>query len=315
MNAPRDIASCITEAAGHIDPFVRHLPNHKVDNSDDELPPQLSYHLSVQAPNPVFEPAIHGSPQPFFNSATPDLAMMFMPTMSSNLAVMPTRGNHSMTIHREFTGTFGPHSILLQHIFHNCDSAQVNSLFSTQEPGNILIVVWGMKYQNLTYVMETRIKVTIWALLPNGKFMLKIAPPCTLLSHRVKGPLLPNAQKFIVDHTGTLFTFYVCGLIPDLKAEILREVFILTNLDSYQILNASNFVTDFVFMIDRVSALPDDQGQKIVEKLIKDKLYQSATVWSFLQTHHDTIPLSFPIAEIPLLVILSLEARGIWIEG
>ncbi|PBK66455.1 hypothetical protein ARMSODRAFT_652785 [Armillaria solidipes] len=244
-----------------------------------------------------------------------ELAMMVAPTSSSNHTPSPMNGGQSVTILREYAGSFGPHSIPPQHIFHNCDGGQVAELFGTQEPGDILIIVWGLEHRHLTYTTEVKIEATLRAYFANHRISIEIAPPTLPASHRAKGPVPPNAQKFIDDHTGTPFTFYIRGLTVERKAEILQENFLPTSLDSYLVLDASDFVTDFVFTIDGLNAQPDEQGQKIVEKLIKDKLYTSHEVWSFLHSHHDAIGPNYPVDKIPSLVILSLEARGIWIEG
>ncbi|KAK0474374.1 hypothetical protein IW261DRAFT_1649974 [Armillaria novae-zelandiae] len=113
----------------------------------------------------------------------------------------------------------------------------------------------------------------------------------------------------------TPFTFYVHGLEPKMKAEILQEGFLPTSLDLYQILDANNFVTDFVFTIDGLNVPPDEMGHRLVEKMAKDQLYMMNAVWAFLSNHHDAIDPSIPAADVLLLIILSLEARGIWIEG
>lgn len=117
------------------------------------------------------------------------------------------------------------------------------------------------------------------------------------------------------DHMGTPFTFYVRGLSDNQKAKILPDAVIPTNFEMYLILDPANFISDFAFTINGLTAPPSEQGQKIVEKLLKDKLYTTNKVWSFLSTHHDAIPPLVKDDEVLSRVILSLVARSIWIEG
>ncbi|KAK0484264.1 hypothetical protein EDD18DRAFT_1361559 [Armillaria luteobubalina] len=256
------------------------------------------------------------NPPTLTNPPDQDLVMMFTLTMASNQNI-PTasRKDSLVIIHTEFCEHFSPHSILLQHIFHNCDSSQITTLFSTRQPGDILIIVWGLEYHNFTCATETRIGATLRAFFPNQEFNLQIVLPCPPPSYHTKGPLSPTVQRFITDHMGTPFMFYICGLTPKMKVAILCKNFLLTSLDSYQILDVSDFVIDFVFMIDSLNAPSDEQGQKLVEKMIKDQLYMTSAIWTFLLNHHDTIDPSYPAADILALIILSLEVWGIWIEG
>ncbi|KAK0222654.1 hypothetical protein EDD85DRAFT_796184 [Armillaria nabsnona] len=262
-NAPRnDARLAATMTADHsLDPFARRLPGFADGENENASLLHTGLHLPAQAPPLPNAPTWHKDPQVFVNRTAPDLAEMFALMMSSShIATHTTRGDQHVTIHREFTGTFGPHSIPPQHVFHNYDCIQVQTLFSTRQPGNILIIVWGLEHRNLTYATEARIEVTLKAFFLNKTLTLQIAPPCPPPSHCIKGPLPPNAQSFIVNHTGTPFTFYVCGLTAKMKAEIICKNFLPTSLDLYQILDADDFVTDFVFTIDDLSAPPDDQG-------------------------------------------------------
>ncbi len=56
---------------------------------------------------------------------------------------------------------------------------------------------------------------------------------------------------------------------------------------------------------------PTEQGQKLVEKLLKDKLYTMNEVGSFLRIHQDTIDLEIPDNQVPSKVILSLVTQSI----
>ncbi|KAK0209795.1 hypothetical protein IW262DRAFT_1302063 [Armillaria fumosa] len=166
----------------------------------------------------------------------------------------------------------------------------------TTKSRDILIIVWGMECKNLVYSTE-------------------IAPPIPPLTYHMKGQVPFDYQPFIQDHTGTPFTFYVRGLEEEEKALILKEVFIPTNHDLYIVLDAKDFVTNFVFTINDINTAPNTIGQSMVEKLIKDKFYVLQKVWSFLMKHHNAIDPTIPADEVPSLVILSLEVRGIWVEG
>ncbi|KAK0501121.1 hypothetical protein EDD18DRAFT_1102070 [Armillaria luteobubalina] len=173
---------------------------------------------------------------------------------------------------------------------------QINNIFSSQKSRDILIIVWGMECKNLAYSTE-------------------IAPPIPPPTYHMKGQVPSDYQPFIQDHTGTPFTFYVRGLEEEEKALILKEVFIPTNHDLYIVLDAKDFVTNFVFTINDINTAPNTIGQSMVEKLIKDKFYVLQKVWSFLMKHHNAIDPTIPADEVPALVILSLEVRGIWVEG
>ncbi|KAK0481335.1 hypothetical protein IW261DRAFT_1418436 [Armillaria novae-zelandiae] len=99
------------------------------------------------------------------------------------------------------------------------------------------------------------------------------------------------------------------------KNQLLKDTIVPTNLDTYIILDPSNFVTDFTFTIDGLAVPPMEQGQLSVAKLVKDRLYASTRVWNFLHAHHDAIGPETPEDEIPAQVIMSLEVRDLWIEG
>ncbi|KAK0495051.1 hypothetical protein EDD18DRAFT_1106891 [Armillaria luteobubalina] len=302
--------------AGPVDPFARRLPGAEDDGAAPAPPLPPNQMQSALAPTVPPATTLPGNTSMLTSPPAQDLAMMFAPTTMSNQSTPPaSRNESSVTILTDVHGPFGPHSIPPQHVFHNYNSSQVAALFSTRQPGDILAMVWGLEYWNLTYATEARLGAALRAFFPNQELHLQITPPCPPPSYHAKGPLPPMAQKFITNHTGTPFTFYIQGLGPKMKAKILHEGFIPTNLDSYQILDTDDFVMDFVFTIDGLNAPHDKNGQKMVEKLLKDQLYVSAAVWSFLLNHHDTIDPSFPTNDIPSLVILLLEARGIWVEG
>ncbi|KAK0473335.1 hypothetical protein IW261DRAFT_1569749 [Armillaria novae-zelandiae] len=298
-----------------IDPFARRLPG--AEQGERAPPPRAQPDPTLPKLAPVVPP--NQAAPPSLVPANPhdlDIAMMFAPTTTSSQTTSTAfRDESQVIIHTEFNGLLPPHSIAPQHVFHNYDSKQIANLFSSRKPGDILVIVWGLEYRNLTYATEARIGAAIRAFFPNKALNLQIAPPSPPPSYNMKGPLPPTTQRFIVDHTGTPFTFYVCGLEPKMKAEILQEGFLPTSLDSYQILDANDFVTDFVFTIDGLNAPPDEMGQRLVEKMAKDQLYVTNAVWAFLSNHHDAIDPSIPAADVPSLIILSLEARGIWIEG
>ncbi|KAK0496495.1 hypothetical protein EDD18DRAFT_1105609 [Armillaria luteobubalina] len=283
---------------GPVDPFVRRLPGAEDDGAAPAPPLPLNQMQSALAPTAPPATMLPGNTSMLTSLPAQDLAMMFVPTTMSNQSTPPASRNESLvTILTDVHGPFGPHSILPQHVFHNYDSSQVAALFSTRQPGNILAVVWGLEYRNLTYATEARLGAVLRAFFPNQELHLQIVPPCPPPSYHVKGLLPPMVQKH------------------KMKAKILHKGFIPTNLNSYQILDTDDFITDFIFMIDGLNAPHNENGQKMVEKLIKDQLYVSAAIWSFLSNHHDAIDPSFLTNDIPLLIILSLEARGIWVEG
>ncbi|KAK0429539.1 hypothetical protein EV421DRAFT_1914487 [Armillaria borealis] len=146
VNAPRnDARLAATMTADHpLDPFARRLPGFADGENENASLLHTGSHLPAQAPPLPHAPTWHKDPQVFVNRTAPDLAEMFAPTTSSSHTATPTtRGDQPITIHREFTGTFGPHSIPPQHVFHNYDSTQVRTLFSTRQPGDILIIDQG----------------------------------------------------------------------------------------------------------------------------------------------------------------------------
>ncbi|KAK0462729.1 hypothetical protein IW261DRAFT_1613966 [Armillaria novae-zelandiae] len=298
-----------------IDPFMRQLPG--VEQGERAPPPRAQPDSMLPKLAPVTPPN-QAAPPSLVPANPPDLdiAMMFAPMTTLSQTMSTTfRDESQVIIHTEFNGLLPPHSIAPQHVFHNYDSKQIANLFSSRKLGDILVIVWGLEYCNLTYATEARIGAAIQAFFLNKALNLQIAPPSPPPSYNVKGLLPPTVQRFIVDHMGTPFTFYVRGLEPKMKAEILQEGFLPTSLDSYQILNANDFVTDFVFTIDRLNVPPDEMGQRLVEKMAKDQLYVMNAVWAFLLNHHDAIDPSIPAADMPSLIILLLKARGIWIEG
>lgn len=81
-----------------------------------------------------------------------------------------------------------------------------------------------------------------------------------------------------------------------------------TNIETYLIVNLSDFILDFAFTINGLNASPTEQGQKLVENLLKDKLYTADKVWSFLGNHCDAINSEIPSKQVPFKVILSLIA-------
>ncbi|KAK0477679.1 hypothetical protein IW261DRAFT_1566064 [Armillaria novae-zelandiae] len=251
-----------------------------------------------QAPPSMYAPAATPEVRMYSSKATrgqqpSKLAQMVAPMAFATCTAQTARDRYFIIIYREQAGTYGPHTIPPQHIFHNYEWTQVTNLFSSQEEGNILIIVWGMEYKNLTYSTEAKIEATLKEFFKNDKLDIQIAPLTPPPADEPQGS----------------------GLEPEEKAWILKEIFLPTNHDSYLILDARDFVTDFVFTIDGINATPDELGQSTVEKLIKDKLYSSQKVWTFLTNHHDTINTAIPADEILVLVILSLEARSLWIEG
>ncbi|KAK0489850.1 hypothetical protein EDD18DRAFT_1359167 [Armillaria luteobubalina] len=86
-------------------------------------------------------------------------------------------------------------------------------------------------------------------------------------------------------------------------------------MDSYIILDSSDFIMDFTFTVNGVDAPTSEQGQHFVAKLVKDRLYASNNVYNFLHAHHDTIDPSYTPQEIPGLVVMALQTWSIWIEG
>ncbi|KAK0473527.1 hypothetical protein EDD18DRAFT_1117352 [Armillaria luteobubalina] len=306
VNVPRVTASYAVAIATTLpaDPFTQCLPDHLDGDRDVDSSPVTEPGMSTAVPYKAQDQSFLGAPDTQPAPPSSDLALMFAPTSSLNITpAAANKDDGSISIYKEFTGSFEPHSIPPQHVFHNYDLEQINMLFRTQVPGNILIIMWGLEYKDLTYMTEARIEATIKTFFQRENLMLQIAPPSPPPSYKAKGPTLPKAQKFVEDHTGTPFTFYVHKLSPKMKDTLLHEGFLPTTLNSYQVLDASDFITDFIFTIDGI------------KKIIKDKLYQSLAIRSFLQVHHNAIDPSVPINEIPSLVILSLEAWAIWIEG
>ncbi|KAK0467572.1 hypothetical protein IW261DRAFT_1426506 [Armillaria novae-zelandiae] len=322
VNAPKAVAKP-TPPPEHTmltDPFVRRLPGHEEHGKSANADPGKTCLLMPRAPPSTYAQAAmtdDGLPSSNAKRGNPpsELALMVAPTAFAHHMVQPARNRFSVSIYQEQAGMHEPHSIPPQHIFHNCEWTQVTDLFSSQKDGDILIVIWGMEYRNLAYSTEVKIEATLKEYFKNDALNIQITPPVPPPAYQMKGPPPSNHQPFIQDHMGTPFTFYVRGLEPDEKAQILKETFIPTSQDSYLILDATDFVTDFIFTIDGINADPDQTGQSTVEKLLKDRLYTSQKVWSFLANHHDAINLTIPADEIPALVILWLEARGIWIEG
>lgn len=184
-------------------------------------------------------------------------------------------------------------------------------MYSTQQPGDVLIIIWGKEYRHLTMASELRLEATLKMYFREEQVDFKIAVP----HPREELPSGGYQNRASKDHTGVPFPFYVRGLTPKQKERLLEDAFIPTNFDSYIVLDPSDFITDFAFTVDGINAPPTLQGQCFIEKLVKDKIYASNKVWTFLRTHHDAIPSSFPPEEIPAIVIMSMEARGIWIEG
>ncbi|KAK0463358.1 hypothetical protein IW261DRAFT_1427711 [Armillaria novae-zelandiae] len=226
-----------------------------------------------------------------------NLAMMVAPAPSTNPAPQ------SITIYCDQVGMNEPHTISPQHVFHNYCWEQINELQSSLDPNDILIIVWGLEFWNLTLTMEQQIENTLKAYFKIDNLGLQIAAPCLL-----------TCSPSPLTTTGTPLPFYIHGLSEE-QADILDVAMILTSLDSYIVLDPSNFIMDFVFTINGLNALSDIQGQHLVEKVLKDKLYTTPKVWSFLQSHHDAIDPSIPPEDVPFLVILSLEARSLWIKG
>ncbi|KAK0472701.1 hypothetical protein IW261DRAFT_1424055 [Armillaria novae-zelandiae] len=322
VHAPKAVAKPVAdyEHAIPMDPFARRLPGHEGNNQETTQVFRLPHSLQPQAPPSMYAPAVTPEVGMYSSKATrgqqpSELAQMVAPMAFATRTAQTARDGYSIIVYREQAGTYGPHTIPPQHIFHNYEWTQVTNLFSSQEEGNILIIVWGMEYKNLTYSTEAKIEATLKEFFENDKLNIQIAPPTPPPTYHLKGPIPPSHQPFIHDHTRTPFTFYVWGLEPEEKAWILKEIFLPMNHDSYLILDARDFVTNFVFTIDGINATPDELGQSTVEKLIKDKLYPSQKVWTFLTNHHDAIDTAIPADEIPVLVILSLKARSLWIEG
>ncbi|KAK0497127.1 hypothetical protein EDD18DRAFT_1351949 [Armillaria luteobubalina] len=171
-----------------------------------------------------------------------------------------------------------PYTISLQHVFHNDCWDQINDILSASDPNDILIIVWGLEFRNLTSATEMRIEAAIKAYFKNDGLTLQVAPPSPPQSFYVKERLAPNAQPYIADHTGTPVTFYVRGLFPGQCAELLDAAMIPTSLDSYLVLDPTDFITDFVFTIDGISAPVDEQGQRLVEKFLKDKMHETPKI-------------------------------------
>ncbi|KAK0489654.1 hypothetical protein EDD18DRAFT_1110008 [Armillaria luteobubalina] len=287
---------------------VEVITYHSNVDRDEDLSLVMDPGISAAAPYQARDQSFLRAPNTQIAPPSSDLALMFTPTSSLNIITATAKDDGSVSIYKEFMGSFEPHSIPPQHIFHNYDLEQINTLFRSQAPGDILIIMWGLEYKDLTYTTEARIKATIKTFFQMENLTLHITLPSPPLLYKAKGPTLLKVQKFMEDHTGTPFMFYVQGLSLKMKDTLIHEGFLPTTLSSYQVLDASDFVTDFAFTIDGVSAPPNEQGQQLVEKIVKDKLYQSPAVQAFLQAHHDAIDPLIPINKIPSLIILSLEA-------
>ncbi|KAK0477656.1 hypothetical protein IW261DRAFT_1565968 [Armillaria novae-zelandiae] len=301
-----------------ISPFAKRLPDDNVDDGVAPTPPQ-HVRIPLLAPVAARVTPVTGelsTPQrPRQGPTVPSLAMMVAPVPSAIQTPQQQQGLQTVTIYREHVGMTEPHTISPQHVFHNYCWEQINDLLSSPDPNDILIVVWGLEFRNLTSTTEQRIENALKAYFETEDLGLQIALPSPPPSYYTKERTAHNAQPFTADHTGTPLPFYVCGLSKEQRAEVLDAEMITTNMDSYIVLDPTDFITDFVFTIDGLNAPSDIQGQRLVEKILKDKLYTTPKVWTFLQSHHDAIDASIPPEDIPFLVILSLEARSLWIEG
>ncbi|KAK0452736.1 uncharacterized protein EV420DRAFT_1645587 [Desarmillaria tabescens] len=174
----------------------------------------------------------------------------------------------------------------------------------------------GPQYRNLRSAHEARLDATLRTYFAgDAKVEYKIASPFPPPCYFTNGIAGPKEQPFIKDHTGTPFMFYLHGLSGKQRTRLLSDMVIPTNFETYMILDPTDFISDFAFTIDGLNAPPTEQGQKMVEKLLKDKLYMTDKVWTFLSSHHDAIPPSVHDDKVLAMVILSLIARSIWIEG
>ncbi|KAK0471745.1 hypothetical protein IW261DRAFT_1571612 [Armillaria novae-zelandiae] len=262
VNAPKAITKPVVdyEHAIPMDPFARRLLGHEGNNQETTQAFRLMHSLQPQAPPSMYVLAATPEVGTYSSKATwgqqpSELAQMVAPMAFATHTAQMARDGYSVIIYREQAGTYRPHTIPPQHIFHNYEWIQVTNLFSLQEEGDILTIVWGMEYKNLMYSTEAKIEATLKEFFKNDKLDIQIALPTPPPTYHLKGPIPPSHQPFIHDHTGTPFTFYVQGLEPEEKAWILKEIFLPTNHDSYLILDAG----DFVFTIDGVTTayIPD----------------------------------------------------------
>ncbi|KAK0433682.1 hypothetical protein EV421DRAFT_1376188 [Armillaria borealis] len=315
VKAPRSLPppSAPPAPAAPIDPFTRRLRTDPNDTyvQTDTVPEQAT---------PTMKPSSLFAPNPFRTSTTPpsqpsqgssNFAQMFAPTTSAGHSLPERQYSPPITILGEHAGSYGPHTIAPHHVFLNYCPDQIDTLYSAQQPGDILIIIWGKEYRHLTMASEYKLEAMLKTYFQGEQVDFKIAVP----HPREEQPLGGYQNRANKDHTGAPFPFYIRGLTPEQKARILDDAFIPTNFDSYIIMDPSDFITDFAFTVDGVDAPPTIQGQRLVEKLVKDKIYASNRVWTFLRTHHDAVGPAIPHERIPAMVITSMEARGIWIEG
>ncbi|KAK0245036.1 hypothetical protein EDD85DRAFT_943432 [Armillaria nabsnona] len=182
----------------------------------------------------------------------------------------PPNGAPNLQIYEWPVPRYPPHSISPQVVFENYSIAQIEKLYRTRTPSDILIILYNKGFADITLSTTSTIQNILKVYFRNLNLPNQVAKPYLIV------PLSPPHHM--------PFIFYGRGLAEDQKKQILREAFLPTTMELLLFLDPDDFVMDFALTINGFNLPSTEEEQRIVEKLLKDALYHNPKVFTFLQT-------------------------------
>ncbi|KAK0489851.1 hypothetical protein EDD18DRAFT_1109984 [Armillaria luteobubalina] len=119
---------------------------------------------ATAAPSPLFAlMLLRMGPEPFPkppSQNTSSFVRMFAPAASVSHTSQDCQDKHQIVIHAWPESVYRPHMIAPHHVFLNYCLAQVDILYNKQQLGDILVIIWGVKYCHLTLSSKYKLDTT-----------------------------------------------------------------------------------------------------------------------------------------------------------